>query len=272
MLRTPLRRSEIVTRTQRRRFIGDVRVLGIVDSTLDLVADLARRGAPDGTVVVAEGQRRGRGRRGGVWASTSGEGVYFTALIRPAPTGAAAQLLAGAAGLAAVAAVRATTGLDARLKWPNDVWVAGRKIGGILIETASGEDGYAAVGVGITLVAPREGDAPPGVAPISGLSDFLPCPPSREAIVVALLDALEDRLDALVARPEELRAEYRERDALRGLSVVLDLPEGPISGVVRDVDLLDGIELERTDGSRFRVRAALAHVAAVVRNERQAGA
>ena len=269
MLRTPLRRSEIVTRTRHRRFSGDVRILGVVDSTLDLIADLARKGAPDGTVIVAEGQRRGRGRRGGVWASTSGEGVYFTALIRPAPTGAAAQLLAGAAGLAAAAAVRATSGLDAKLKWPNDIWVAGRKVGGILIETASGDDGYAAIGVGITLVAPRVGDAPPGVAPISGLSDFLPFPPSREAIVVALLDTLAERLSALVEQPEALRAEYRERDALRGLSVVLDLPDGPIAGIVRDVDLLDGIELERQDGGRFRIRAALAHVAAVVRDERQ---
>jgi BirA family biotin operon repressor/biotin-[acetyl-CoA-carboxylase] ligase len=267
MIPSPLRRSAVLAAARGRRFLVDFRVLGVVDSTLDVVADLARRGAPDGLVVVAESQRRGRGRRGGVWASSAGEGLYLTALVRPAPTGAAAQLLAGAAGLAAAAAVRRTTALEAQVKWPNDVWVAGRKVGGVLIETASGEDGYAAIGVGLTLVAPRAGDVPAGVAPLGGLSDFVTPPPAREALAAALLDALEERLDAAASAPETLRAEYRAHDALRGLTVVLELPEGPVVGVVRDADLLDGLELERPDGSRFRVRAALAHVAAVVRRE-----
>lgn len=266
MTRTPLRRSEIVARTPRPRFRSDVRVLGVVDSTLDVAADLARRGAPDGTVVVAEGQRRGRGRRGGVWASTSGSGVYLTALLRPAPDPRLSALLAGAAGLAAAEAVRRTTGLDARLKWPNDVWVDGTKVGGVLIESASGDDGYAAIGVGLTIYPPRADEASPGVAPLGGLAQFAADPPSRESLVVALLDALEERLRRAEEEPELLRAEYRSRDALTGLSVVLELPDGAAAGVVREADLVDGLELERPDGTRFRVRAALAHVAAVARN------
>ncbi|HYC77019.1 MAG TPA: biotin--[acetyl-CoA-carboxylase] ligase [Planctomycetota bacterium] len=264
---SPLRRSRVLELARRPRFKRDLRVLGVVPSTLDVAADLARRGAPDGTTVVADGQFHGRGRRGGAWISSPGHGLYFTALVRPAPEGRQAALVSGAAGLAAAEAVRRVTGGDARLKWPNDVWLDGRKIGGVLIETSGGADSYAAVGVGITLVPPSEDDAAPGVAPLGGLAFLVEAEPAREALCAALMDALDERLEWAASDPERLRAEYRERDALKGLEVVLELPDGPVSGVVRHADLADGLVLERPDGSRFRVQAALAHVSQVVRRE-----
>jgi biotin-(acetyl-CoA carboxylase) ligase len=98
-----------------------------------------------------------------------------------------------------------------------------------LVESVFGADGYAAIGVGLTLAAPPEGSVNPGVAPIRGLEDMAARPISRERLLAALLDALEARLHDVVAAPDLLRAEYRARDALLGRTVGFETQEGTSS-------------------------------------------
>lgn len=120
-----------------------------VESTNDLARDLARDGHPEGTVVVAAHQTRGRGRRGRDWLSPAGFGLYISVLLRP--EGMAQTLSPRLTLVAAVAlreALEETTGLRAGIKWPNDLWISGRKVAGILAE---GSPGYVILGIGLNV-------------------------------------------------------------------------------------------------------------------------
>jgi BirA family biotin operon repressor/biotin-[acetyl-CoA-carboxylase] ligase len=118
-------------------------------STQDLARELAEGGAAEGTVVVAEEQERGRGRLGRSWFSGKG-GLWFTVILRPGQR--LVNLLSLAVGVS-VARVLRGIGLPARLKWPNDVVIEGKKVGGILVEafSGSGEEITALVGIGLNV-------------------------------------------------------------------------------------------------------------------------
>src|SRR5579859_2613004 len=130
-------------------FWRDVRVVAETGSTnADLLA-AAQAGAAEGTVLVAEAQTAARGRMGRRWASPPRAGLTFSVLLRP--DGVPAALLGWLpllAGVAATAAVRIVTAVDATLKWPNDVMAGGAKLGGILAERAPGA---VVVGIGINV-------------------------------------------------------------------------------------------------------------------------
>jgi BirA family biotin operon repressor/biotin-[acetyl-CoA-carboxylase] ligase len=131
-------------------FWRDVRVVAETGSTnLDLLA-AAADGAAEGTVLVAESQTAGRGRMGRQWVSPPGAALTFSVLLRPAAVPQASRgwvpLLAG---VAVAQAVRAETGVDASLKWPNDVQVNGAKLAGILAEQA-GDAIVAGIGINVS--------------------------------------------------------------------------------------------------------------------------
>ncbi|MGA2418848.1 MAG: biotin--[acetyl-CoA-carboxylase] ligase [Candidatus Acidiferrum sp.] len=104
------------------------------DSTNRVAFDLGHAGEPEGAVVVAEEQSAGRGRAGRAWHSERGTGIYVTLLLRPRLAPVQAPLLTMMAGISAQSAVAAVTGLNVDLKWPNDLLIAGKKVGGILTE------------------------------------------------------------------------------------------------------------------------------------------
>jgi BirA family transcriptional regulator, biotin operon repressor / biotin---[acetyl-CoA-carboxylase] ligase len=128
----------------------------VVSSTNDELKALAQQGAPEWTAVVAERQTAGRGRHGRSWASRPGD-LFLSALLRPAEPGERSSLIPLAAGIATSEALE-RQGVVARLKWPNDLLVAARKIGGILCESSSGSGGLEAVvvGIGVNVAAPLE--------------------------------------------------------------------------------------------------------------------
>lgn len=136
-LLAPLRESEIRAGLIARRIGTTIHLLQEVDSTNDQAAALAGRGEAEGAIVMAEAQRSGRGRMGRRWESPRGLGLYLSVILRPpiAPQGAPMLTLMGA--VAGALAVERTTGLTAALKWPNDLIVHGRKVGGILGEMAA---------------------------------------------------------------------------------------------------------------------------------------
>ncbi len=112
----------------------------------------AERGAPEGTLVVAERQEAGRGRRGREWFSPEGSNLYFTLLLRPACAPDQACMLTLVMALAAAEAVR-EQGLDAGIKWPNDIVISGKKVCGILTEMSAEPDfiHYVVIGTGINV-------------------------------------------------------------------------------------------------------------------------
>ena len=123
-------------------------VFSELDSSLDTLAALAAAGAPAGTCVATELQRRGRGRRGSAWLSRAGESLLLALLLRPGIAAQSGGLISLAASLALVRA-GAGQGLSLQVKWPNDVLHDGRKVAGILPEARLGAGGYRQVLLGI---------------------------------------------------------------------------------------------------------------------------
>ena len=123
------------------------------DSTNRVAMELGYAGEPEGTVVMAEAQTAGRGRSGRSWHSERGTGLYFTVLLRPRLSPAQAPLLTMLAGVSAQAAIQAQTGLLPELKWPNDLLLNGKKIGGILTEMHAEPSAvrFVIVGIGINV-------------------------------------------------------------------------------------------------------------------------
>jgi len=119
------------------------------DSTNNVSLELAARGAPHGTVVVAEEQTAGRGRLGRSWYSEKSSGIYTSVILRPPLSPAAAPVLTLMAGVAAQRAIRATSGLAVDIRWPNDLLVNGKKVCGILTEMNAELDRLHAVVLGI---------------------------------------------------------------------------------------------------------------------------
>jgi BirA family biotin operon repressor/biotin-[acetyl-CoA-carboxylase] ligase len=122
--------------------------LDTVDSTQTAAFELARTGARDRTVVVAEHQSAGRGRRGRRWEDERGTALLASIVVRPRHPVAEWPRLGFAAALAVAEALGSAAGLEARLRWPNDVLVGGRKIAGILLEA---RDQVVVIGIGVNL-------------------------------------------------------------------------------------------------------------------------
>ncbi len=120
-----------------------------IDSTNALALKAAADGAEHGTVVVAEEQTAGRGRLGRAWFSEKSSGIYTSIILRPPLSPAAAPVITLMAGLAAQKAVKSATGLDADIRWPNDLLVNGKKVCGILTEMSAEVDQIHAVVIGI---------------------------------------------------------------------------------------------------------------------------
>ncbi len=124
-----------------------------VDSTNTKAKLWAKAGAKTGSLVIADRQTAGRGRNGRDWHSPSGVGIWMSVLLRPEVDVVAIPRLSLVAGLAIVKAVQAHTGLDAKIKWPNDVVINGKKVCGVLCEMqgSGGRVDYAVVGVGMNV-------------------------------------------------------------------------------------------------------------------------
>ena len=241
-----------------RRFGTNLDVVGETGSTNDDLKRAAGAGAPDGTVLLAEQQTAGRGRLGREWASVPGRSVLMSALLAPGPALAEGQLVPLAAGVAVADAV-ADAGVEARLKWPNDVLTSTGKLAGILVEGEVAGPGFAWVVVGIGLNANHAAEGlPPGA---TSLALERGAPQDRGALVVALLHRLEERLEHLGSGA--LLDDYRRRCATLGQMVRVERRSGILEGTAVDVDdtgalLVDtGAGIERvTQGDVVHLRLA----------------
>jgi BirA family transcriptional regulator, biotin operon repressor / biotin---[acetyl-CoA-carboxylase] ligase len=209
-------------------------------STNEVARGLAARGAPHGTVVTAREQTAGRGRQGRTWITPAGGALLASLVLRePDP------LLSLRGGLA----VADLAGPGARVKWPNDVLVDGRKIAGVLAE-ARPQEGWAVLGIGINLVL-DEATLPPEARGRAGTLGRRPG--ESEAILDELLAALERRLGEA---PAAALAALRERDALLGAPVRWGTGSGTGAGIDDEGRLLvrDG------DGATHVLEAGEVHL------------
>ena len=224
-----------------------------VSSTQDVARGEAEGGAPEGTAVVAEAQTAGRGRLGRSWVSPAGANLYVTLLLRPSLE--RMRSLSMVAPLAAAQAVETTTRLSPRIKWPNDLLVAGRKLAGVMIDTElSGQmPQYSLVGVGLNVNL--DARAIPEIASIAtSLWQELGHEVSREEVLAAFLN----RFEALYVESERGTAVYeawRSRLETLGRHVRVTSGDQVEEGLAEDVDAEGNLILRRADESRVTVVA-----------------
>jgi BirA family biotin operon repressor/biotin-[acetyl-CoA-carboxylase] ligase len=225
-----------------------------IGSTNDVAGRLADEGEPEGTVVVADAQTAGRGRHGRVWISPPAAGLYTSVLLRP-PAGAL-DLITLAAGVALAEGLREATGIAATVKWPNDIYVQGRKVAGILAEGGASRAGttHVVLGFGINLLPAA---FPPEIAArATALESELGRAVDRGLVLAECLVAIAARYAAL-CRGERgtILADWRALAARTfGRDVEWESPAGLCRGVAEDIDG-SGALLVRTTTGRERLLA-----------------
>lgn len=179
-----------------------------IDSTNERARELAIDGAPSGTVVTASEQTAGRGRQGRRWSAPPDEALLYSAILRPLDL--RHLLLPLAVPVAVCEAAESLAPVSCRIKWPNDIWLEERKLGGILIEARPPQ--WAVIGVGVN-VAVADEDFPADMRwPAISLR--------HGATVDGLREAVDEALGEWVEAPAEwVLEEFRRRDALRGREI-----------------------------------------------------
>jgi BirA family biotin operon repressor/biotin-[acetyl-CoA-carboxylase] ligase len=226
------------------RLAGPLLAFRVLPSTQLVARTLAACGAPEGTIVLAEHQTAGRGRRGRVWIDAEGKSLLVSCVLRPPLPTAEWPLLTLVAGCAVAEAIARQTGLDPRLRWPNDLLVGDGKVSGILTEAVLGTQPFAILGIGVN-VSQREEEWPVDLRPVARSLATVGGPVQRQALLAVILEELDvwyrrwlDEGFALV------RSAWRRR----GISTPSPAsPDG--DGVVIDLAASGALLVRRSDGT-----------------------
>jgi BirA family biotin operon repressor/biotin-[acetyl-CoA-carboxylase] ligase len=225
--------------------------LGLIGSTQATAREYLASGHGAGTVLVAAGQTDGRGRRGRSWHSPEG-GLYMTALFRPVGEIGLVPLMGG---VAIAETIRAMTNIDAALKWPNDVMIGRKKVGGVLAESgwAEGKIKHVLLGVGVNLNNPAPHMLPEATSLSEELGRFF----DVDSFLDILLETLDRHIPYLESRPELILSSWKEMSqTLDRMVDVKDVDGEVVSGLAVDVDP-DGALLVDCGGTILRVVAGV---------------
>lgn len=227
---TMTRRTDIESRIDTRRFGRPLFWIDEVDSTNRVLREWADEGATEGTVLVADFQSAGRGRRGRIWVAPPGTGVLMSVLLMPAVN---MQLIPFVTAVALAEAVESIAHLDVRLKWPNDVLIGEKKVAGILAEAhATDTQTVVVVGTGINVNVPAEVVAQfPSATSLSLEADH---PIDRIALLQRFLEVWESAYDVLQAGSWSLEA-WKARTDMLGRAIEVIDGDRTSSGIATDV-------------------------------------
>lgn len=241
------------------RFFEAIDHLSIVDSTNNYLKRLAREGVAEVRVAVAEEQNGGKGRLGRGWVSTRGKGVFVSILLRPQLPPALAGNITMMAALAGAKAV-GNLGFDAKIKWPNDIVVEGKKICGILTEMSANMDTmeWAVLGMGFNVNQVKE-DWPEDL--LDKASSLRMLGDGKKVERTALLAALLTEMDGLYAKLEagafgEILEEYRKYSATLGKRVRVIDSKGEYTADAVDLDEEGALVVRTLEGEVHKVLAA----------------
>lgn len=233
-----------------RRRLGGLEVHWELDSTS---SELQRRGpdAPDLSVVIAETQSAGRGRRGRVWLSPPGLNLYLSCLKRFDGGFAALSGLSLAVGVILLRALESLGVDEAGLKWPNDVLARGGKLAGVLVELSGEYQGPCAaiIGIGLNLRL-TEGLREQAGQPTCDLATLAPGePPDRNRVAAALITALAEGLTEFEQEGfAGFVEDYAARDLLKGVSLRVQGAQGTLEGIGDGVDERGALRVQAVDG------------------------
>jgi BirA family biotin operon repressor/biotin-[acetyl-CoA-carboxylase] ligase len=232
----------------------EIHHFSLVDSTNRVARDLAEEGAPEGTVVLAEQQSQGKGRMDRRWHSPPG-GIWMSVILKPRLSPYQVQGITLVAAVAVVEAVKEVTGLCPKIKWPNDIYIEGRKVCGILTEMKGETDRVEHVVIGIGLNVNnefKESDEPvsEGSSPVS-LSMLLSEPADRKELVREILFRLEKCYFRYVSEGiSSLLELWRRNNFTLGSRIILKMGDKEFSGVAEDITPEGGLILRDHQGEK----------------------
>lgn len=211
-----------------------------VDSTNDVAYELAEKGISEGVVVIAEEQAAGKGRHGRRWVSPPRAGIYMSCVLRPKMAPNEIPKITLLSAVAVAKAVRSFTGLDAMIKWPNDILIDSKKVCGILTEMKAEQDriDFVIVGIGInvntqTKILPKGASSLKEELRASGKDGDV----TRVELVKKVLESLDEEYLRLKEKGfKPIIEEWKEMTAMLGSRVKVMLPNSTVEGQVHNVD------------------------------------
>lgn len=241
----------------RTRIVGrDILILARVDSTNTRAMEMAAGGAPEGTVVIAETQTGGRGRLGRKWLSPEGN-LYLSVVLRPDIALSRAPLLTLMGAVAAATAIRTACGLEAGIKWPNDILLRGKKAAGLLTEMSAEQDRVRHVVLGIGMDVNMDVNAlPPEVRELTTtVARESGTAVDRTALLRQVLRKLDEWYRLFLDREDEVLGAWRALNVTTGNRVAVTGAREMIEGLARDIDNEGRLVIEQDDGTVRSVSA-----------------
>ena len=228
----------------------------VVDSTNLWAKEEGDAGAAHGSVYVADMQTAGRGRRGRAWQSPAGENLYFSLLLRPDFAPDKASMLTLVMAMAVTEGVRSYGG-DARIKWPNDIVLNGRKLCGILTEMHLGAGGAYSVIVGVGVNVKQKDFAPEITDMATSLLKELNIEVDKEELLERILKSFEEFYQEFTSRGDFhlLLARYNDILINRGNYVKVLDPKGEFIGIARGINAQGELLVEKEDGETVAIYA-----------------
>ncbi|MCX7568691.1 biotin--[acetyl-CoA-carboxylase] ligase [Tumebacillus sp. DT12] len=231
-----------------------------IDSTNTMAQKLALNGAPEGTLVIADEQTAGRGRRGRNWFSPPHSGVWMSLILRPQlPVAHAAQITLVTA-VAMARALTRLTGVEAGIKWPNDILFDKRKCCGILTEMHAEFDQvhHLVLGIGINVNVPQEQFPEELQSIATSLQGVKGVPIPRAEVVRAVMEELEPLYRRYVDGGgfASIREDWKRSNITLGRQIVAQTARGPITGEALDIDEFGVLLVRREDGETEKIYSA----------------
>lgn len=216
-----------------------------VDSTNDVAKKLAKKGASEGTAVLADIQKKGRGRLGRHWSSPKG-GVWLSVILRPDTTSEQISLLPLLAGNAVANTLNKLYKIDAKVRWPNDVLIGGRKVSGVLTELDTDEN-FAIIGIGVNANFDT-GDLPEEVTGIATtLKEELKREVSKDELLSCLFAELGDIYDKFNKGTVEIKCSTIDKK----VKIITNGSE--LTGIAQEIDETGALILQLQDGTTKRI-------------------
>ena len=236
-----------------------VTVLDSVDSTNSFAKQLAADGAPEGTAVLARLQTGGRGRLGRSFSSPSDQGIYLSVILRPQAKPTELLHLTAAAAEAAAEAIEIQTGLNAGIKWVNDLTVGGKKLAGILTELSvapeSGQAESVVVGIGVNCCQRTE-DFPQELQNIAtSVFEQTGKLPDQNALAAELIRSVSRLSDTLLTEKAQWMRHYAARCVTVSKQVRVISPLETREAIALGVDENGALQVEYPDGTRSWVNS-----------------
>lgn len=235
------------------KFIGHkIHYFDSVSSTMDAAVELGMKGCLEGTIVLTEGQTKGRGRMGRIWFSPKYKGIYLSLILRPKIMPNQAPVLTLLTAVAVCEAIMEFTGIEAQIKWPNDIFIKNKKLGGILTELNAETDRvrFIVIGMGLNV----NNDKKALISGATSLKEQKDEPVSRVGLLQEILRKLEDNYLLFQAKGASIIIKkWREHSLTLGKRVKVYCQKEHIEGEAFDIDVDGGLLIRKDSGMSEKV-------------------